>query len=277
MQYAKYFSEKMSISQTYNEGNHKSHTTGEYKDYPIDETYGDSGRTGYFLAPFDCKVVKKWKANSNQIWLTSIDKVKTPAGEDIVTIFLCHMSDDEYNSIKVGDVYKQGDKVVMEYKDSKSTGNHNHVSAGLGEMSGTGWKQSNGVWVLQTKNGTRKPEEIFYIDKSITEVLDSAGIDFVNMPAEENEETSEDFFGGLGYFKDGDRHPNIGKIAEFMRKTFPAYTSEKALGNYYGPYIKSSIKEFQRRAKLEGSYDSTVDGYTGPITLESLKKYGFQE
>lgn len=277
MQYAKYFSEKMSISQTYNEGNHKAHATGEYKDYPIDETYGDSGRTGYFLAPFDCKVVKKWKANSNQIWLTSIDKVKTPIGEDVVTIFLCHMSDDEYNSIKVGDTYKQGDKVVMEYKDSKSTGNHNHVSAGFGEMSGTGWKQCNGVWVLQTKNGTKKPEEIFYVDKSITKIINSAGLDFKELPTEQTEETTEDFFGGLGYFKDGDRHSNIGRIAEFMRKTFPAYTDEEALGNYYGPNIKKSVKEFQRRAKAEGNYNSTVDGYFGPITLESLKKYGFVE
>lgn len=91
------------------------------------------------------------------------------------------------------------------------------------------------------------------------------------------EEKEEDFFGGLGYFKDGDKHENIGKIAEFMRKTFPAYTSEKALGDYYGPYIKASIKEFQRRAKAEGNYNSTIDGYTGPITLASLKLYGFKE
>lgn len=41
------------------------------------------------------------------------------------------------------------------------------------------------------------------------------------------EEKEEDFFGGLKYFKDGDIHENIGKIAKFMRKTFPAYTSEK--------------------------------------------------
>ena len=91
------------------------------------------------------------------------------------------------------------------------------------------------------------------------------------------EKAEKDFFGGLKYFKDGDKHENIGKIAEFMRKTFPAYTSEKALGDYYGPYIKASIKEFQRRAKAEGNYNSTVDGYTGPITLASLKLYGFKE
>ena len=94
----------------------------------------------------------------------------------------------------------------------------------------------------------------------------------------ENEETEqEDFFGGLGYFKDGDKHENINKIAEFMRKTFPAYTSKKALGPVYGPYIKASIKEFQKRAKAEGNYNSTIDGFFGPITLESLKKYGFKE
>lgn len=101
---------------------------------------------------------------------------------------------------------------------------------------------------------------------------------FIYLPKEFKEEIpKEDFFGGLGYFKDGDKHKNIGKIAKFMRKTFPAYTSEKALGPVYGPYIKASIKEFQRRAKAEGNYNSTIDGYTGPITLESLKKYGFKE
>ena len=96
-----------------------------------------------------------------------------------------------------------------------------------------------------------------------------------NQANEEDQE--EDFFGGLGYFKDGDTHPNIGKIAKFMREVFPSYTKEAALGNYYGQYIHQAIEEFQRRAKAEGNYDSTIDGYTGPITLESLKKYGFQE
>lgn len=275
MQYSKYFANKMKISQSYNEGNHKPHTTGEYQDFPIDETYGSTARDGWFLAPFDCKVVKKYRANSNQIWITSTDKVNTPIGSDYVTVFVCHISNDEYNKISVGDTYKQGEKILREYKDSLSTGNHNHVSAGLGKIEGTGWKQSNSKWVLQTTNGTRKPENIFYVDKSITKIIDDAGIDFKELPKEETKE--EDFFGGLGYFKDGDRHENIGKIAEFMRKTFPAYTDEKALGNYYGEYIKASIKEFQKRAKAEGNYNSTIDGYTGKITLESLKKYGFKE
>lgn len=281
MQYSKYFAKKMKLSQGYNDGNHKAHTTCEYKDYPIDETYGDSGRS-YFVAPFDCKVVKTYMATSNYLWLTSTEKVKTPSGDKIVTVFICHISDDEIKKIKIGQIFKQGDEVVREYKDANATGNHNHVCAGFGEFSGTGWAKQevgdNEFWVLTTKEGTQKPEDIFYIDKSVTEIVDNAGIKFKEMPTEEiSEEPTEDFFGGLGYFKDGDEHPNINRIAEFMLKTFPKYTSEKALGPVYGPYIKSSIKEFQRRAKLEDNYDSTVDGYFGPITLESLKKYGFQE
>ena len=84
------------------------------------------------------------------------------------------------------------------------------------------------------------------------------------------------FFPSRGYFKRGDSSPNVGKIATFMRNTFPAYTSEKALGNLYGPYIESAIKEFQRRAKADGKYNDNVDGFCGPITVQSLMKYGFK-
>lgn len=82
---------------------------------------------------------------------------------------------------------------------------------------------------------------------------------------------SKSFFGSKGYFSYGDNHKNIGKIAEFMYKTFPSYTKKAALGNYYGRNIESSIKEFQKRTGLE------TDGCVGPITLKELKKYGFKE
>ena len=82
---------------------------------------------------------------------------------------------------------------------------------------------------------------------------------------------SKSFFPSKGYFSLGDNHENVGKIANFMYKTFPAYTDKKALGNYYGEYIEASITEFQRRTKLE------ADGCVGQITLKELKKYGFKE
>lgn len=82
--------------------------------------------------------------------------------------------------------------------------------------------------------------------------------------------SSDNFLGSRGYIKLGDRGSNVEKIAKFMYKTFPAYTSKAALGNYYGPNIQKSIKEFQTRTGLE------PDGCVGPLTLKMLVKYGFK-
>lgn len=81
--------------------------------------------------------------------------------------------------------------------------------------------------------------------------------------------SSDNFLGSRGYIKLGDRGSNVEKIANFMYKTFPAYTPKSALGNYYGPNIQKTIKEFQKRTGLE------PDGCVGPLTLKMLVKYGF--
>lgn len=78
------------------------------------------------------------------------------------------------------------------------------------------------------------------------------------------------FLPARGYFKKGDVSPNVGKIAAFMRETFPAYTSEKALGNTYGVNLIKAVKEFQKRTGLE------PDGYFGKLTLAELEKHGFK-
>jgi murein L,D-transpeptidase YcbB/YkuD len=83
--------------------------------------------------------------------------------------------------------------------------------------------------------------------------------------------TSSSFLPSRGYFQKGDTHANVGKIASFMRKVFPSYTSEKALGNYYGDNLIKAVKEFQERSGLE------PDGYFGKLTLAELKKHGFKE
>lgn len=202
MQYSKYFANKMRISQGYNEGNHKRHTTSAQKDYPIDETYGASGSGGYFIAPFDCKIVRKYDAVSNYIWITSTDKVRTPSGDKIVSILIAHISASEFNALKVGQTFKQGEKVVSEAVDANSTGHHNHVCAGFGELSGTGWAKQviggNEFWVLTTKEGTQKPEDVFYVDKSVTEIVDNAGINFEEMPTEEiGEEITNEYKTGI--------------------------------------------------------------------------------
>lgn len=91
-----------------------------------------------------------------------------------------------------------------------------------------------------------------------------------NPTAKPTNTTNNTFLPARGYFMKGDKHPNVAKIADFMYKTFPAYTNKKALGDYYGNYIIASIKEFQKRTGL------TPDGCTGPITLSKLQQYGFK-
>lgn len=82
--------------------------------------------------------------------------------------------------------------------------------------------------------------------------------------------TATTFLPSRGYFKRGDVSANVGKVASFMRRVYPAYTSSKALGNTYGPYLMSAIKTFQSRTGL------TPDGYLGPKTLAMLVSEGFK-
>lgn len=71
------------------------------------------------------------------------------------------------------------------------------------------------------------------------------------------------FLGSRGYLKEGDSGENVEKICEFM--------ANKVRGNYFGPYLKNIITEFQKQKGIE------TDGNIGPITLSKLKEDGFKE
>lgn len=193
--YAIYPAKIMRISQSYAEGNHMAHwNKADYKDYPIDETYGSSSSKGIFYAPFNCSIVKKYSGTTKEIWITSDEEVETPLGKDYVTILIGHIRKSEYNDLKVGQKFKQYEKIVSEEFDSSSTGWHNHISAGLGKMKGTGWiKNNRKVMVLQTTNGTKKPEQIFFIDKNFTTIKDSGKLKFFDKP-EETTPTIEEYY-----------------------------------------------------------------------------------
>lgn len=81
---------------------------------------------------------------------------------------------------------------------------------------------------------------------------------------------SPSFLPAKGYWTKGDCDERVGKLSQFMFDQFPAYTEYGATGNYYGPYLIKSIKEFQRRTGL------AADGNTGPLTYDKLKQFGFK-
>lgn len=82
--------------------------------------------------------------------------------------------------------------------------------------------------------------------------------------------TTKNFLPAKGYWARYDQDERVAVLAEFMYKTFPAYTNKKALGSLYGDNLWKSIKEFQKRT---GLYQ---DGNTGQFTYNKLKEYGFK-
>ncbi len=177
----------MRITQTYNgTTSHKPHTTGNYKDYPIDEGCSDTGRD-YMYCPCDEMVVKRvygvGTSGTNTIWLESTEKVYFADGtSDYCTMLITHPNDDDLKNIKVGQKFKRKQKICREGKDG-ATAYHFHFSVGKGKYKGNGWtKNSNGKYVLTTTNGAVKPEKLFYIDPDFTKVVDDKSLDFKTMP-----------------------------------------------------------------------------------------------
>lgn len=96
-----------------------------------------------------------------------------------------------------------------------------------------------------------------------------------------NPSSSDNFLGGRGYLKYGDKGSNINKICLFFANNFYGYfgnTKESAKiklvgkngdGDFFGNYLKSWVMEFQKRTGLE------QDGNIGPLTLSMMKKYKF--
>lgn len=149
-------------------------------------------------------------------------------------------------AVKSGQKVKKGTKLGCTGMSGRATGIHLHL--GLKKLSGGDYidpeKWSKEVY---EKRAASKPS------------------------ASKPTTTAKSFLPSRGYFKKGDVSANVGKIASFMRKNFPAYTDKKALGNTYGPYLIAAVTEFQKRTGL------TPDGNFGPKTLAMLKKYGFEE
>ena len=94
------------------------------------------------------------------------------------------------------------------------------------------------------------------------------GTRVVEWTAQEN--GGSGFLPSRGYWKPGDYDQRIGQMAAFMRKTFPSYTSQAALGNYFGPNLERAVREFQKRCGLE------IDGCVGVKTYKKLQQYGFK-
>lgn len=153
-------------------------------------------------------------------------------------------------SVKAGQKVSKGTQLGKTGKTGKATGVHLHL--GVRDLSGlSDYEIDNMTWARLNRSPYVNPEKIKY----------SIGT---------NTKTPDSFFPSRGYFIRGDVSPNVGKIASFMRRCFPKYTPESALGNTYGKHLEKAVTDFQIASNIK------ADGAFGKTTLAELKKYGFK-
>lgn len=176
----------MRITQTYSGStSHQKHWNNgaNYKDYPIDDGGKDGGREAIYC-PCDEMVVTAIKgvgnSATNTVWLVSTSFVYTPTFYDIAFMTLTHANDSDFENMTVGKKFHRGDILCYEGTDGASS-NHIHITCGRGN-SDTWIQNSNGSWVIL--GDTKKPEEVFYLDSSFTNVLNEGGISWKRLPKE---------------------------------------------------------------------------------------------
>lgn len=185
----------MRITQSYTGTvSHLPHTTGNPKDYPLDEGAEDGGRSWCYCPCDEMKVVKIYgvgNRGTNTIWLESTSKVVfADLSEDYATIMCIHPNDDDLKKLKVGQKFKRKEAMFREGTDG-ATGNHIHIAVGKGKSKG--WVQnSKGKWVLVTTDGTVKPEKAFAVDKDFTKVVDKKKLGFKSLAMVEKEYKQKD-------------------------------------------------------------------------------------
>lgn len=192
----------MRITCRYDEASHKKHNTNVADgniDYPIDDGGIDTGRDPIYCPCDEMRVTAiRGVGNpsiTNTIWLVSTNPVITPTFTDIAYMVLTHSNDSDFMNIQVGNTFKRGEIICYE-GTSGTTSNHIHLTCGRGYSDN--WKQnSNGSWIIT--GDSKKPEEVFFIDRSFTKELwggyliwkDLPQNDKVGIPVARNEEVNQ--------------------------------------------------------------------------------------
>lgn len=243
--------------------NHKLHSSGTPKDYPLDEAGADGGRSWFYCPCDEMKITKLYGNQSvgHHIWLESTSKVLLANGKsDYVTILVVHANTDDYSQLKVGQKFKRKEKIVREGVSGQATGNHTHYAIGLGRSSSSKiyWQKNNkGVWVLVTPNGPIKPEAAMYVDKNFTTVSNARELKFITLGEDDMSK---------GYFEKGDSNEGVYVLNSLyiQLNTLGYIKSKPEFSNVYTEATVSAAKEVQKQSGL------AQDGKTGPKTIKAV-------
>lgn len=259
MEYAIYPFEYMRITQRHDQGNHLPHwkPDANFSDKPWDEGCKDTGRS-YFVPQNDYLVETIYGINTtkitNSVILRTYNKVKIPYKDDPVYLYLTltHMAEEDIKKLKPGMIIEKGQKLLREGKDGAKD-YHFHCTANLGKYYGL-LLNSNDKWVFCFEKSLL-PNEAFYIDKRVNNILNSNGYKFTEVPT--------DFLAPKGYLAKGDSGEKVYKVNEWY--------ADHVRGDFFGNFTETVVKEYQRQNNL------TQDGVIGQKTLNKMIEQGFKE
>lgn len=151
-------------------GGVKANTYSHAGGYALD-LGGSDGGADWLYAPCDM-VVRRVYGSYNAVWFESLEEVEGVGGTVILLCLHMNNADREALGIRVGKVFKAGEKCYREGMSGNVTGTHVHLEIGKGPMKGTGWKQNaQGVWVI---NDPLVPSEVFRLKEDVR-VLNDGG------------------------------------------------------------------------------------------------------
>lgn len=260
--YMTYPLKNMRITQSYNgDTSHKPHTTGTPKDYPIDDAGKDGNREAIFCPCDEMKITAiKGIGNSatNTVWLVSTSQVVTPTFTDKAFMTLTHWNDEDFKNRKVGDVFHRGDIICYEGTDG-ATANHIHITAGRGYSDN--WTQSStGKWVMT--GDTKKPEDVFYVDRNFTTELWGGYLPWVSLPPEKV---------GSPVARDTSKNQLEVVVDNLIARDKPALSGTKQ------GYINRGIFNYDGVFVSDGYSWYKIENFYIPVTTDWVKIYPKEE
>lgn len=139
-----------------------------HKDSMAIDIIGSDGGIEDAFAPFDCTLVWRDSLSGNGLCFQSDREVLWANGSsDFVTFVMWHMND--ISAYRVGQKFKQGEKIYEEGRAGNATGNHIHFNVAKGKYGG-GYplvRNSSKVWVIKNQV---PPMDVFFVNDTVMRI-----------------------------------------------------------------------------------------------------------
>lgn len=239
----------MRITQGYNgsTSHYKhSHSADGIIDYSLDDGEIDGGNNDYFYAPCTLRITNTYTTGTNSFWWESVDEVLLANGKKAkVCGHVVHCPDSSFRNLRIGQIFKQGERVAQEGKDG-ATGYHFHHAVGLGrckKLSGCSnpWKKNRaGAYVLTQTGDAIKPEHAYFVNTKFTKIINGGNLNWVK--TDSNTVSDGKYFTGKYTVTADKLNVRAGTGTNFAKKKFGELT----------PNAQAQVLTFNKNVQCDG-------------------------